>query len=183
MDLSDVVKNALPTIATAFGGPLAGLAAKFVTEKLGVPEDTVENVTAILNGMNPEKLGEWKVHEQEFQLALAKLGYEHIEKIEELNLRAAEAVNKTMQAEAAAEHWPTYTWRPMIGFAVAFNLIASSIVVFIAYIFKPDLVTQIPGMLTAQAGLNAVALPVLGVASYFRGKMQADPSIPTTNKG
>jgi hypothetical protein len=88
-----------------------------------------------------------------------------------------------MQAEAAAEHWPTYSWRPAIGFAVAFNLISASIVVFIAYIFKPTLVSDIPNMLTAQAALNGVAMPILGIASWFRGKAQAnDTALPVTTQ-
>lgn len=31
--------------------------------------------------------------------------------------------------------------------------------------------------------LTGVAAPILGVASYWRGKMQADPAIPTLNRG
>jgi hypothetical protein len=33
------------------------------------------------------------------------------------------------------------------------------------------------------AGIIAVVSPILGIASWYRGKMQADPSIPTNNRG
>jgi hypothetical protein len=44
-------------------------------------------------------------------------------------------------------------------------------------------VSALPTALGALAAINATVLPVLGIASWFRGKMQADPSIPTTNRG
>lgn len=179
MNPLDIIKGILPFIGTALAGPLGGAAATFIGSKLGIPDSTIKNVTDVLSGMSPEKLAEYKAQDQEFSLKLAALGYDNIEKLEELNIRALEAVNKSIQAEAASEHWPTYSWRPAIGFAVAFNLISASVVVFIAYLWKTDLVAQIPAMLTAQAGLNAVALPILGVASYFRGKAQADPNVNT----
>lgn len=180
MNPTELIKSALPWIGTALAGPLGGIAASFVGDKLGLPAATIDTVKAVLGGMTPEKLAELHVADNEFQLKMAALGYDQIYRLEQLNTQNASDVNKTMQAEAAAEHWPTYSWRPAIGFAVAFNLMSASLLVFIAYIFKSELVSAIPAMLTAQAGLNAVAMPVLGIASYFRGKAQADPAIQTT---
>lgn len=108
---------------------------------------------------------------------------------EKLAVQNAADINKTMQAEAAAEHWPTYSWRPAIGFAVALDLVASVIVVMVAYAgvmffqVKPEVLSYLPPLLGAMAALIGVASPILGIASWFRGKMQADPSIPTVNKG
>lgn len=181
--MNETIKAIIPTIASALGGPLAGIAVSFLSDKLGLGKVDKDTVTNILSGMTGEQLVALKTHDSELQVKLAELGFQNAQAIEEFNTRNTEAVNKTMQAEAASEHWPTYSWRPAIGFAVAFNLISSSVVVFIAYMFKPELVAQIPNMLTAQAGLNAVALPVLGIASYFRGKMQASPDVATINKG
>lgn len=187
MNPLDIVKATLPWIGTALGGPLGGAAATFIGSKLGLSQATVDNVTSILSGMDPAKLAEYKKEDEEFQAKMAQMGYDQIYRLEQLNQQAAISmssdVNKTMQSEAASEHWPTYSWRPAIGFAVAWNLVSASLVVFIAYMFKTDLVPQLPGMLTAQAGLNAVAMPVLGIASYFRGKAQADPNVPTTIVG
>lgn len=186
MNVLDVVKSVLPWIGTALGGPLGGVAADAIGKTLGISNTAVEDVKSILAGMSPEKLAELKQADQEFQLKMAELGYDQLYRLEKLNNESAISnaadINKTMQAEATAEHWPTYSWRPAIGFAVAFNLTSASLVVFIAYIFKPDLVAAIPNMLTAQAGLNAVAMPILGIASWFRGKAQSNvsDSIPST---
>jgi hypothetical protein len=108
---------------------------------------------------------------------------------EQLAVQNAADINKSMQAEAAAEHWPTYSWRPAIGFAVAIDLVLSTLVVFIAYAgvmffnIKPEVLAYLPAMLGAMAALIGVASPILGIASWFRGKMQADPTVPTTNRG
>lgn len=170
--MNDILSTLLPTIATALGGPLAGIAAKFVTDKLGLPEDTAKNVNAILSGMSPEKLAELKQHDQELQVKLAELGYHNVEAIAELNTRALEAVNKTMQTEAASEHWPTYGWRPFIGFMFG---------AYIGSMWLLPLFGKTPVILNPDLTMAIGA--ILGVASFFRGKMQADPNIPTINKG
>lgn len=106
-----------------------------------------------------------------------------------LAVAAAAAVNTTMQAEAAAEHWPTYSWRPAIGFAVAANVAITSLVVGLAFagviLFNrpADQLAHIPAMIGAMAALIGVVVPILGIASWFRGKMQADPTTPTDNRG
>jgi hypothetical protein len=176
--MNDLIKGALPWIGTALGTPLVGIAVSAISKVLGLDNATVDSVKTLLSGMSSEDLLKLKVAEMETQAKLQEIGFDNVYKLAELEVRAIESVNKTMQAEAAAEHWPTYSWRPAIGFAVAFNLVSASLMVFIAYLFKPELVPQIPAMLTAQAGLNAVAMPILGIASYFRGKGQADPNIP-----
>jgi hypothetical protein len=107
---------------------------------------------------------------------------------EQLAVQNAADINKTMQTEAASEHWPTYSWRPAIGFAVALAIMLSVVTVFVAYgavIFKGNDkgLAQLPGILAAIAGIIAVVSPILGIASWYRGKMQADPSIPTNNRG
>lgn len=99
------------------------------------------------------------------------------------------AVNATMQAEDHSDHWPTYTWRPFVGFVFGAALLISVLVVAVAYIgviFKlspPDVLSQLPAFITSMGVLLAVPLPILGVASYFRGKMQADPGVKSDNRG
>jgi hypothetical protein len=48
---------------------------------------------------------------------------------------------------------------------------------------KPDVLGQLPALIGSEAAVMATMAPVLGIASYFRGKMQADPNIPTNNIG
>lgn len=84
----------------------------------------------------------------------------------------ASDINKTMQAEAAAEHWPTYSWRPFIGFSFGAYLSAQWIM---------PMLGKAPPVVDPQ--LMLVVGSILGIASYFRGAMQANPSIPTVNRG
>lgn len=172
MDALALVKSVLPFIGTALGGPLGGAAAAFIGSKLGIPEATVQAVTATLSGMTPEALSTLKETENEFQLKMAGLGYDSTEKLEELNVRAIEAVNKTMQAEVGAEHWPSYSWRPFIGFM--FGTYVSSLWILPLFHVVPVILT--PDMTICIGG-------ILGIASWFRGKAQADPNNPATNKG
>jgi hypothetical protein len=99
-------------------------------------------------------------------------------------------VNETMQTEAKAEHWPTYSWRPFIGFVFGLNLLIASLVTAGVYIVSmcgvkaaSDALATLPQMIGALGAVNGAALPILGIASWFRGRMQADPNIPTVNKG
>lgn len=105
-------------------------------------------------------------------------------------LEAAKSVNTTMQAEAAAEHWPTYSWRPYIGFVFGTNLLIASLVTAGVYIGvmlgargSTEALATLPQMIGALGAVNGAALPILGIASWFRGKMQSDPGIPSDNRG
>ncbi|HDR9078197.1 TPA: hypothetical protein QDA98_000747 [Burkholderia vietnamiensis] len=99
------------------------------------------------------------------------------------------AINQTMQVEAKADHWPTYSWRPFVGFCFGVLGLISGMTVAGAYLgvmflhADSKVLTDIPGMLGAEAAVMATMAPVLGIASYFRGKMQANPGIPTDNRG
>lgn len=78
------LKQVLPAVATAFGGPLAGVAAGFIAEKLGISDKTVESVTAAIQGMKPEQLIQMKAIEADLQKFFAELG------IKELTLENAD---------------------------------------------------------------------------------------------
>jgi hypothetical protein len=108
---------------------------------------------------------------------------------QQLAVQNADAINQTMRAEDAAEHWPSYSWRPAIGFSFALLALVGGFTAAVAYIgvmffnVKPEVLSYLPALLGAEAAIMATMAPVLGVASWFRGKMQADPSIPTINRG
>jgi hypothetical protein len=91
-------------------------------------------------------------------------------------LQNAGDINRTMQAEATAEHW--HTWRPAIGFSVALPMLLAVLTVFVAYgaaLFygRAEGLVQLPGILAAIAGIIGVVSPILGIASWFRGRMQS----------
>lgn len=134
--------------------------------------------------------------ELELRNALEKLQMDYNAKVldigvqyEQLAAKNAGDINSTMQAEATAEHWPTYSWRPFIGFAVGIMGLIMGVTTAVVYIgvmigeYDAKILEHLPQMLFAMAGVMATLTPILGVASWFRGKMQADPTIPTINKG
>lgn len=163
-----VIKTALPWIGTALGGPLGAGVLTALGSKLGVPENTVTKTLADMLG-NPEQLAKAQALEQEFKTHMAEIGYTHIEKLAELEVRSLESVNKTIQSEAESDHWPSYSWRPAIGFS--FALYVSSL--WLLPLFKIVPVTLNSDIVLAIGG-------ILGVASYFRGKAQANPDNPIT---
>ncbi len=169
MNISDTVKTILPWIGTALGGPLGGIAANIVGNSLGLSDSTVTTVKAVLTGMSPEKLAELSSAESSFKLKAIEFGYDNLEKLETINANVVIEVNKTMQLETQAEHWPSYSWRPFIGFM--FGL-------YIMSMWMLPLFHVMPTILTSETVLAIGG--ILGVASWFRGKAQADPIVQNT---
>lgn len=64
-----------PAIATAFGGPLAGLATKSLADKLlGNPNASKEEVQAAVEGLKPEDMVKLKEIDLEFRKSLTDAG-------------------------------------------------------------------------------------------------------------
>lgn len=85
-------------------------------------------------------------------------------RIVEAESRAQEAVNATMQAEAASEHWLQWSWRPLVGYSFVATIANN-------YILMPYF----------QKYLTPIAIPaevfyawlaILGVTAGFRGMKQ-----------
>ncbi|MFO0253092.1 MAG: 3TM-type holin [Betaproteobacteria bacterium] len=184
-DWKSLVATVAPTLATALGGPLAGMATKAIaTAVLGRDEATEAELAQALAGATPDQLLALKKADADFAVRMKELDLD----LEKLAGQNAADVNKTMQAEAASEHWPTYSWRPAIGYAVALAVVLSVLTVFLAYgavilYGRAEGLQHLPGILAAVAGIIGVVSPILGIASWFRGRMQADPNIPTINRG
>ena len=167
----DFLKTLAPTIATLLGGPAAGMAVKFLADKLGASAETVDAVTAAITGLNETPEGRIKLAEIDAALRIHAL--ETGIDLERLALQNSSDVNKTMQVEATSEHWPSYSWRPYCGFVFGTMFLGVYFVLPLAKIPVPVIPVE------AWAAMGAV----LGVASWFRGKAQADPANPMQNKG
>jgi hypothetical protein len=64
-----------PTLATALGGPIAGTAAKFISDKfLGGESVSETDIEQFVLNANPEQLSEIKKADHEFKLQMEKLG-------------------------------------------------------------------------------------------------------------
>lgn len=185
-DIAAVVGRSAPLLGTLIGGPAGAAVGALVASVLGTGA-TPDEVHAALE-KDPQAATRLKELEGKRQVELQALTVDQAKAELTAAVQAAQAVNATMQAEAASEHWPTYSWRPAIGFAVAAAVMLSVLTVFAAYgavIFagKDIGLQHLPGILAAVAGIIAVVSPILGIASWFRGRMQSDPAVPTVNRG
>jgi len=111
--LTDVLKSVAPGIATALGGPLAGMAAGWLAEKLGVPPDQVQQTMA---GMTADQLVKMKEMDLDFQKFMADNGIK-------LDLAQIE-VNKQ---EAASVNLFVAGWRPAVGWICGAGLAYAAI--------------------------------------------------------
>lgn len=170
-DLGNTIGKFAPLIGTVIGGPAGAAVGALVSATLGTDND-------------PDAVQQALVSNPDIALKLAQLEADQRVQLQTLIVTAEQnrlqaettqlgSVNATMQVEAAAEHWPTYSWRPFIGFI--FGTMALGV-----YFILPLLHINIPTVPTeAWMAFGAI----LGVASWHRGSMQANPTVPTINKG
>lgn len=155
-----LAKLGLPILGASLPVPGGAALGKMLGSILGNPDATEEAVLAELS-TNQEALRKAKEFEQTHQETLLRLQVE-----------ALVEVNRTMQTEASSDHWPTYSWRPFIGFM--FGLYIFSFVLLPLFGVMP---------IVLSADLTLAVGGILGIASWFRGKMQSDPNVPTDNRG
>ena len=68
-DLKKLFKGIAPLLGTAIGGPLGGVAATFIADKLGLEEKTVDAVTDALSAskLNPAQIEQLRMAEIDFK--------------------------------------------------------------------------------------------------------------------
>ena len=79
----------------------------------------------------------------------------------EMNARLVESVNATMRAEAGAEHWATWLWRPIVG-------LTFSAVVINNYVLLPYFAHQGLQPIVIPANLWTAMLVILGATAAGR---------------
>lgn len=169
-DIAGVVGKTAPLLGTLLAGPAGGAVGGIIASVLGTG-NTVEEVSAAL--ANPEAAVKLRQIEADRQTKLAELAADQAKAEIAAAAQVVTAVNQTIQAEAASNHWPTYTWRPFIGFVTGGMVLGIYFVLPLAHLPVPAVPESVWLMLGG----------ILGVASWFRGKAQADPRIPTDNRG
>ena len=68
----NIIGAVAPTLGTAIGGPMGGMAANMIADVLGVPNDQKSIETAIQNA-TPEQMLELKKAEQAFEIQMKEL--------------------------------------------------------------------------------------------------------------
>lgn len=190
-DIALTVAKVAPMLGAVLGSPAAAGASAVgavIASALGVG-NTPDDVRAAL-ASNPEASAKLAQIEATRQIDLQKLVVQVAAAQLAAETAAVQAVNATMQGEARSENWPTYSWRPFIGFCVGFNTAAAAILVLAVYggvMFgakdAAGALPTLPLVLGALAAISGTVLPILGIASYFRGKAQADPLVATDMRG
>lgn len=170
-DLAKVVGGAAPILGTLIGGPAGTAIGAMIASGLGVG-NTPDEVSQALT-INPDAAVKLKQIEATRQTELQTLLVQSEANRLAADTAVIQAVNATMQVEAKADHWPTYSWRPFCGFVFGIMFLG-------VYFVLPLLKLPVP-VVPTEAWLAIGG--VLGVASYFRGKAQADPGIATDNRG
>ena len=189
MEWSEIAKDVgkfAPLLGGVIGGPGGAALGGLVSAALGVA-NTPDAVSQALT-TNPDVAVKLAQIESDQKVALQGMVVDQAKAQIAAEVSATVSVNTTMQGEAASTHWPTYSWRPAIGFSVAFAIALSVVTVFVTYgaaTFweRTEGLQYLPGTLGAIVGIIGVASPILGIASWFRGKAQADPCVNTDNKG
>ena len=73
-DWKKIVRTIAPTIGTALGGPMAGIAVQAVSNAvLGKPDGTEDEISAVLLGANQETLLALKKADNDFKLRMKEL--------------------------------------------------------------------------------------------------------------
>jgi len=72
-DWKATVSSVAPTIATALGGPLAGLAVQALGKALGMEGSSVTDLAARVQGASAEDLAKIKSQDQTFKIEMQKL--------------------------------------------------------------------------------------------------------------
>lgn len=169
-DIAGDIGKVAPVLGTLLGGPAGEAVGSIISSALGTSSDP----SAVLASLsNPDTAVKLKQIESDQAVGLQKLTVEAEQNRLAAQTSQAQAVNASIQAEAKSDHWPTYTWRPFIGFCFGVAWLG-------VYLVLPLLKMAVP-VIPPEAWIAIGG--VLGVASFFRGKMQADPTIPTDNRG
>jgi hypothetical protein len=160
-DIAGVVGSAAPILGTLVGGPAGAAVGGLISSALGVA-NTPDDVKVAL-ATNPDaavKLAQIAAtKETELQTLLVQAEQNRLA----ADTSALLAVNTTMQAEDKSDHWPTYSWRPFVGFVFGVMFGGVYFVLPLAHLPVPVVPTE------AWMAIGGV----LGVASFFRGKAQA----------
>ena len=179
MDWKDIqgdIAAAAPMLGTLVGGPAGAAIGSIIASALGTPADA-STVQAALKA-NPDAAVKLRQIEADQATRFQELTVAAESNRLTADTAAITAVNATMQVEAKSDHWPTYSWRPFIGFCFGFAWIGN-------YFFLPIIKGYLPGLvmpiIPAEAWIAVGG--ILGVASWFRGKAQADPRVATDRRG
>lgn len=173
-DVATTVAKSAPMLGGLLGGPIGaavGAVGSMIASALGV-SNTPDAVSQALT-TNPDAAVKLADIERQRQVDLQQLVVQAANNQLQAETAQLVSVNTTMQAETRSEHWASWLWRPFMGFIAGIMIFGCYFVLPLAHIAAPTIPSEVWYFLGA----------VLGVASWFRGKAQADPANPAPVHG
>lgn len=142
--LKSILGKVAPTIGTALGGPVGGMATKFLADKLlGKPEATEKEVEAFLLGATPEQMLKLKTLDLEFEKSMKQLDID-VFKLEVEDRKSARDLFKV-------NIWPqiSLTIVFIVGYFVIFRLVGLGSIVIKEEFMKGVFVTMLGALMTS----------------------------------
>jgi len=158
-ELGGKIADMAPTLGTLLGGPAGATVGVLLASAFGT--DATPDAVSQAIALHPEAATTLRKIESDERLGLQQLLTQHAANELAADTARLQAVNATMQTEAQSERWPSYSWRPFIGFQFGF---------YIASLWLLPLANKTPVTLSPDMVLAIGA--ILGVASWWRGRMQ-----------
>lgn len=160
----DWLKQIAPTIATAMGGPLAGMAVAAISKAIGVDPDKVGDLISN-NKLSAEQIAQVKIAEIELQKQAQELGL-NFEKLEVEDRKSA----RDMQASTKS------IVPPLLASAVTIGFFSIMIMMFFSKIdsSNPAILMMLGSLGTAWTGI---------IAYYFGSSASSQAKTDLLSKG
>lgn len=163
--IGTVVAPGAGTAVGAAAGKAGEKALNAVAEYFGV-EPNEKAVEQAIENATPEQMIELKKHLASMEMEM---------EIEFLRARVQNLsdINRTMQVEQTSESLFKSGWRPLYGYICGLGLVGEIGIIFYILYRSSNMVEAIPqisNLIVSFNGLWIVALPVLGVGIWDRGK-------------
>jgi hypothetical protein len=84
MDFTAILKTVAPWLASAAGGPLAGMAVTAIADSFGLTDKTTDAIKQAISGATPEQMLALKNADKEFALQMQAMGFKQITDLEAL---------------------------------------------------------------------------------------------------
>lgn len=126
-----LLKTVAPTIATAIGGPLAGMAVGFVAKKLlGKDDASADELTKVITSMkDPAQLQQLKDAENEFKLHMEQMG---------IDVFALEVKDRDSARSMAVASVGMARMQMVVGLFLVVGFVAMATMVLVGYVDIAD---------------------------------------------
>tara|TARA_R100000808_G_C2138469_1_gene146497 strand:- start:688 stop:1161 length:474 start_codon:yes stop_codon:yes gene_type:complete len=151
MKLGGLLKSLAPTIASAAGGPMAGMAVKMAASKLGLPENTTANEIEDLIERQPERAVALKQADEDFK-----------NRIKEMEIDLESFKTEVEDRKDARENFSS-DWTPKVFSILALALYGSYVMVVTLFEHSQQSETVISLVLGQLSGILGTA------AAFFYG--------------